>query len=184
MNLEKFTDRAQGLPAVGADRRDPDEPSADRPRAPAQGAARGRAGHGRGADRARRRQRRGGAARDRRGAGQDPGRLGRRRAARRRGSTTSRARARPGRADRRRRPATATSPSSGCCSRWRSPRPPTPARRCKAAGLKPEALNAAINELRGGRTADTAERRGPLRRAEEVRPRPHRRRRATASSIR
>ena len=41
------------------------------------------------------------------------------------------------------------------------------------AGLKPEALNAAINELRGGRTADTAERRGPLRRAQEVRPRPH-----------
>ena len=47
-----------------------------------------------------------------------------------------------------------------------------------------QGLNAAINDLRKGRTADSAERRGPLRRAEEIRPRPHRRRRATASSIR
>ena len=41
------------------------------------------------------------------------------------------------------------------------------------AGVKAEALNAAINELRGGRTADTQSRRGPLRRAQEIRPRPH-----------
>ena len=32
---------------------------------------------------------------------------------------------------------------------------PTPARRSADAGVKAEALNAAINELRGGRTADT-----------------------------
>ena len=52
------------------------------------------------------------------------------------------------------------------------------------AGVKPQALEKAIDELRKGRTADSASRRGQLRRAEEIRPRPHRRRRATASSIR
>ena len=62
------------------------------PDASAEGAARGRAGHGGGADRARRRQRRGGAARDRRGAGQDPGGLGRRRQRGARRSTARRIR--------------------------------------------------------------------------------------------
>ena len=59
---------------------------------------------------------------------------------------------RPSRSPRRR--ATATSPSSGCCSRWHC-RKTAAGKALTDAGLKPEALNAAINELRGGRTADT-----------------------------
>ena len=55
-----------------------------------------------------------------------------------------------------RRPATVSSPSSGCCwrSRWR--RTAKPARSCKAAGVTPQNLNAAIEALRKGRTADSA----------------------------
>ena len=41
------------------------------------------------------------------------------------------------------------------------------------AGLTPNNLNAAIEKLRGGRTADTQGVRGPLRRAQEICPRPH-----------
>ena len=66
------------------------------------------------------------------------------------------ARARPGRADRaeggrqlRHRRAAAARAGAGA-------RPPRPARRWQGAGVNAEALNAAINELRGGRTADTA----------------------------
>ena len=44
--------------------------------------------------------------------------------------------------------------------------------------------NRRSSELRKGRTADIAVGRGQLRRAEEIRPRPDRRRRATASSTR
>ncbi len=43
-----------------------------------------------------------------------------------------------------------------------------------AAGVTPEAINAAIVELRGGRTADTRLAPRPLRRAEEIRARPDR----------
>ena len=42
------------------------------------------------------------------------------------------------------------------------------------AGLTPQNLNAAIDKLRGGRTADTQVVGGPLRRAEEICARPHR----------
>ena len=42
------------------------------------------------------------------------------------------------------------------------------------AGLTPQKLNAAIDKLRGGRTADTQGVRGPLRRAQEICPRPDR----------
>ena len=52
------------------------------------------------------------------------------------------------------------------------------------AGVTPQKLNAAIEALRKGRTADSRLGRERLRRAEEIRPRPDRRRRATASSIR
>ncbi len=43
------------------------------------------------------------------------------------------------------------------------------------AGLTPQNLNAAIDKLRGGRTADTQGVRRPLRRAQEICPRPDRR---------
>ena len=57
---------------------------------------------------------------------------------------------------RRTRPATATSPSSGCCSGWRSRRTPRPEKFSPRPGLTPQNLNAAIEALRKGRTADNA----------------------------
>ena len=48
------------------------------------------------------------------------------------------------------------SPSSGCCWRWCCrPRPPS-AKPSLTPGCKADALNTAINDLRGGRAADTA----------------------------
>ena len=44
----------------------------------------------------------------------------------------------------------------------------------KNAGVTPQGLNAAINDLRKGRTADIGNRRKRLRCAEEIRPRSHR----------
>ena len=155
MNLEKFTDRARGFLQSAQTVAMRMNHQRITPAHLLKALLEDEQGMAAGPDRARRRQRRGGAARDRRGAGQDPGGLGQRRAARRRRSTARRSACstRPSRS--RRRPATATSPSSGCCSRWslsqdrrRQGARPTP-------GVKPEALNAAINELRGGRTADT-----------------------------
>ena len=182
MNLEKFTDRARGFLQSAQTVASRMNHQRIAPDPSAQGAARGRAGHGRGADRARRRQRRGGAARDRRGAGQDAGRLGQRRqrgaGARRRDHP--RCSTRPSRSPR--RPAIATSPSSGCCSRWPvEDRRRQGARRCRAQGR-----GAQRGDQRTARRPHRRhrERRGPLRRAEEIRARPHRRRRATASSIR
>ncbi len=55
----------------------------------------------------------------------------------------------------RRRPATATSPSSGSCSPWRWRRARDVGGALAKAGLTPQNLNAAIDKLRGGRTADT-----------------------------
>jgi ATP-dependent Clp protease ATP-binding subunit ClpB len=52
------------------------------------------------------------------------------------------------------------------------------------AGVKAEALNGAINQLRGGRTADTQSAEDRYDALKKYRPRPDRRRRATASSIR
>ena len=56
----------------------------------------------------------------------------------------------------RRRPATATSPSSGCCSRSRWRRTARPGKILARAGVTPQNLNAAIDALRKGRTADTS----------------------------
>ena len=50
---------------------------------------------------------------------------------------------------------TATSRSSASCWPWRWPRPATSARCWPTPALTPQALNAAIDKLRGGRTADT-----------------------------
>ncbi len=55
-----------------------------------------------------------------------------------------------------RRRATRSSPSSGCCSRWRWRRGARRARILANAGVTPQTLNAAINDLRKGRTADSA----------------------------
>ena len=55
-----------------------------------------------------------------------------------------------------RRPATVSSPSSGCCSRSRSRRTARPGKILANAGVTPQTLNAAIEALRKGRTADTA----------------------------
>ena len=63
---------------------------------------------------------------------------------------------RPGRRRSPRRPATATSRSSGCCSRSRSRRTARPERSSRSAGVTPQNLNAAIEALRKGRTADSA----------------------------
>ncbi len=170
MNLDKFTDRAKAS-SVRPDRRDPHEPSADRPRASPQGAARGRAGHGFGADPGRGRRRRARAGRNRRGARQGPGGLGRRRAADARGSTTTRCACstRPSRS--RRRPAIPMSPSSGCCSRW-----------CCPGHGGGQGAGRGGREGRGAQRGDQPAspgprrrhrlRRGPLRRAQEVRARP------------
>ena len=80
---------------------------------------------------------------------------------------------RPGRSRSPRRPATASSPSSACCWRWLLAKGTDAAKALADAGVKPQALEKAIAELRKGRTADSASRRGQLRRAEEIRPRPH-----------
>ena len=53
------------------------------------------------------------------------------------------------------RPATASSRSSGCCSRSRWRRTATPAKSSPSAGVTPQNLNAAIEALRKGRTADS-----------------------------
>ena len=55
-----------------------------------------------------------------------------------------------------RRPATASSPSSGCCWRWPWRRTPGTAKILADAGVTPQTLNAAIKEIRKGRTADSA----------------------------
>ena len=78
---------------------------------------------------------------------------------RRRARSTSRRRWRASSTRRRRsrrRPATATSPSSGCCWRSRSRRTARPERSLARAGVTPQNLNAAIEALRKGRTADTS----------------------------
>ncbi len=54
------------------------------------------------------------------------------------------------------RPATVSSPSSGCCSRWRWRRTATPARSWPMPASRRRTLNAAIEALRKGRTADSA----------------------------
>ena len=54
-----------------------------------------------------------------------------------------------------RRPATASSRWSGCCWRSRWKRTATPARSWPASGVTPQNLNAAIEALRKGRTADS-----------------------------
>src|SRR3546814_5006934 len=66
----------QGLPEIGADRRDPHEPSADCGGTSAQGVARRRAGHGRRADQGGGRRRAQGGERDRSRALQNPGGVG------------------------------------------------------------------------------------------------------------
>ena len=55
-----------------------------------------------------------------------------------------------------RRPATASSRSSGCCLRCASRSPPRPRSFWKRPASPPNGLNAAINEIRKGRTADSA----------------------------
>ena len=184
MNLEKFTDRAKGFlqsaqtVAIRMNhQRIAPEHLLKALLEDEQGMAAGLIARGG-------RQRRGGAARDRRGAGQDSGGLGQRRQpdARPRRRARSACSTRPSRS--RRRPATAMSRSSGCCSRSCSPARPTPARRSPTPGV--EGRGAQRRDQRAARRPHRRHRRrrGPLRRAEEVRPRPDRRRRATASSIR
>ena len=171
MNLEKFTDRARGFLQSAQTVAIADEPSADHAGARAEGPARGRAGHGGRADRARRRQRRGGAARDRRGACQDPGRLRQRRqrgaGARRRDDPG----ARPGRADR------AEGGRLLCHGRAAAARvgPLQDRRRQGARRRGAEARSAQRRDQRIARRPHRRhpERRGPLRRAEEIREGPH-----------
>ena len=97
----------------------------------------------------------GGAARSRCVGRQDSGGHRQRRdlGARRSTATRSESSTRPSRS--RRRPATATSRSSASCWPWRWPRAPTSAPRSRRPGVTPQDLNAAIEKLRGGRTADT-----------------------------
>ena len=66
------------------------------------------------------------------------------------------ARVRPGREGRARRPATASSPSSGCCSRIALDKDNEAGKILARAGVTPQNLNAAIEALRKGRTADSA----------------------------
>ena len=54
-----------------------------------------------------------------------------------------------------RRPETVLSPSSGCCWRFRWPRTRPPARRSPPGRVTPQKLNAAIEELRKGRKAES-----------------------------
>ena len=89
-------------------------------------------------------------------------------------AATSRSRARSMPPSRPRpRLAIATSPPSACCSASRS-RTARPAEILKKAGLTPQKLEAAIAELRKGRTAQSSSRRRSVRRAEEIRARSHR----------
>ena len=66
----------------------------------------------------------------------------------------ARLRRRPRRSPRRR--ATASSPSSGCCWRWRSRSGGEAARSWPTPASRRRRSNAAINEIRKGRTADSA----------------------------
>ena len=96
----------------------------------------------------------GGAAGDRAGAQRDPEGVAAAPASSTSSSRRPRSSTRPRRSPR--RPATPSSRSSGCCSRspWR--RTPRPPRSSRDAGVTPQTLNAAIEEIRKGRTADSA----------------------------
>ena len=156
MDFEKYTDRARGFvqsaQSAGAAR----GPPAIHPRTYAEGPARrpGRAG-GR-PDRPLRRQFPPGAAGGRGRACQDAEGLRRRRPARsisRRRTARVFDNAAEGRRKGRRQ---LSSPSSGCCWRWRWRRTARPARYWPRPASLPQNLNAAINALRKGRTADNA----------------------------
>ena len=122
--------------------------------APAQGAARRRGGHGGGPDRARRRQRQDGARRDRGRAQEDPEGLRRRRPALSQPRTGAGVRyRREGGAEGRRLVRHGRAPAARA---GRSRRTPMPARSSPRPGVTPQALNDAINEIRKGRTADSA----------------------------
>ena len=82
-----------------------------------------------------------------------------------------------------RRPATSSSRRTGCW--WRSPPADTPAGRAAAKRRRDaQQLEKAVADLRKGRKVDSQNAEEQLRRAEEVRPRPDRGWRATASSTR
>ena len=155
MNIEKYTERARGFIQNAQQLALGHGPPAVRAAAPAQGPARRRRGHGGRPDRARRRRRaRWRGPRPKPALKQDSQGLRRRRPALSQPRTGAGLRHR--REARRRRPATRSSPSSACCSRWWSKRTPMPARSWPSAGVTPQALNEAINEIRKGRTADSA----------------------------
>ena len=81
---------------------------------------------------------------------------------------------RAGRADWRSAPATALSPSSGCCSRWRAAAGTGAAKALAAARVDAQSLNRAIEERAQGPQGRQRLGRGRLRRAEEIHPRPDR----------
>ena len=172
MNLEKFTDRAKGFlqsAQTVAIRMNHQRISA---RTSAQGAARGRSGHGRRADR------RGGR---------------RRRSARRRRSTPRWPRSPRCRAAARSRRRASTMMRCACSIQAEQiatkagdsyvtverlllaltlASTTAAGKALAAAGVKPDALNAAINQIRAGPHRRHGGRRRPLRRAQEIRARP------------
>ena len=155
MNFEKYTDRAKGLRAVGAEPGAARGPPAVRPRSSAEGPARRPGRPGGRADPARRRPPRRCARRRR--AGRWPSGPRSRAAAPARSTwrPSWRASSTPPRRSPT-RPATSSSPSSACCWRWPWSPPSDAGRVLKDAGVNPTALNQAINDIRKGRTADSA----------------------------
>ena len=157
-------------------------PSAIRPRASAQGPAR-RPGRARGrADRPLRRPLARGAAGRRGGARQAPEGVGRRRrpglSRRRRWRASSTGRRRSPR-----RPATASSPSSGCCSRSRSRRTARPARSWRAPASRRRTSTPPSRRCARAAPPTPPRPRTPMTRSRNM-PATSRRRRATARSIR
>ena len=185
MDLEKLTDRARGFLQAAQTIAVREHHQRITPAHYAQGAARRRAGHGGRADQRGRRRRQGGAARGRCAGRQAAGGDRQRRdlGARRSTATSSACSTRRRRS--RTRPATAMSRSSASCWRWRWPRAATSPRRWPRPGVTPQ--NAQRRDRQAARRAAP-----PTRRASEdrydalkkYRARPHRRRRARASSTR
>ncbi len=153
MDFEKYTDRSRGFVQSAQSLAQREGHQQFAPEHLLQSAARRPGRARRRADRSRRRQFARGVGRGRSGARQAAESVGRRRRAGLSRSGVWRGCSTPPRRPAR-RPATALSRSSGCCSRSRSRRTATPERFSANAGVTPQTLNAAIEALRKGRTAD------------------------------
>ena len=172
MNFDKYTDRSRGFVQSAQSLALREGHQQFSPEAPAQGAARRSRRARRRADRPLGGQFAPGACRRRGGARQAAENLRRRRRAglsRSRPGAGLRCRREGGREGRRQ----LRHVSSACCWRWRSSGSSEAGKILANAGVTPQNLNAAIEALRKGRTAELGLGRERLRCAQEICPRPH-----------